>query len=371
MELVDRIEKSEEGLEQLITAALMFEENHYLEAIKQKKLSEYDILQLTEDVRLWHSKMRKESLKLSLFSEHFLDEFATDNNNRFHDAYALFNKVRSNINGSRKMFRKFCRRIMKNPTNENASNSVIDRSILSAHVVSRDIFGLKSYSENVEILYNEMKGFFTTLVLTLALCHRMIREEATIMKDAERCLEIYKKCREDILSSARIFARTFNIKTEKVSESELLEHRKNAKSMKEYAHKHYHHINKAENLTVVAYEIVCDSDRNGLSKIEELLWQGDVEMVKKVREVIAIFDKLVVGKKKISGLLMLEFIKWCHVKERHEHKLYEYFLENYQGNIPPVGWTQIFNTRKGLNITDEKLAEGFQKELDILKKEAA
>lgn len=371
MELIDKIEKTEEGLELIISAAYLFEENHYLEAIRQKKLTEYEILQLTEDVRLWHSRMRKESLKLSLFSEHFLDEFATNNNNRFHDAYDLFNKVRSNISGSRKMFRKFCRRIMKNPTNENSSNNVVDRSILSAHVVSRDIFGLKSYSENVEILYNEMKGFFTTLVLTLALCHRMIREEATIRKDADRCFEIYKKCREDILSSARIFARTFNIKTEKISENELLLRRKNAKSMKEYAHKNYHHINKDENLTVVAYEIACESSRNGISDIEELLWHGNVEMVLKVRKVIVDFEKLVVGKKKICGNLMVEFIKWCHVNEEHEHKLYNYFCDNYQGTIPPVGWTQVFTTRKDKKATDEELAEGFQKELNNLSKRAA
>ena len=42
MKIDDNIEKSEDGLEQLIDAALMFEENHYLDAIRQKKLDEYN-----------------------------------------------------------------------------------------------------------------------------------------------------------------------------------------------------------------------------------------------------------------------------------------------------------------------------------------
>jgi uncharacterized protein (DUF2147 family) len=37
MELIDKIEKTEEGLELIISAAYLFEENHYLEAIRQKK----------------------------------------------------------------------------------------------------------------------------------------------------------------------------------------------------------------------------------------------------------------------------------------------------------------------------------------------
>ena len=86
MQLDCHIEKSEEGLELIIAEALKFEENHYLDAVRQKRLGERDILMLTEDVRLWHSRMRKESLKLASFSEHFLDEFATDNNRRFREA---------------------------------------------------------------------------------------------------------------------------------------------------------------------------------------------------------------------------------------------------------------------------------------------
>ena len=177
MKIEIEIEKSEEGLDQIIQAAVLFEENHYLEAVRTKNMTEHEIMHLTEDVKLWHSRMRKESMKLAAFSEKFLDEFATDNNSRFQEAYEMFSKVRSTIAGSRKMFKKFCMRMMKNPVNPDASHSVYARSILSAHVVSSDLFGLHSYNDKVQTLYEEMKEFFTTLVLTLALCHRMIRDE--------------------------------------------------------------------------------------------------------------------------------------------------------------------------------------------------
>lgn len=371
MEIDDHIEKSEEGLEQIIAAAEMFEENHYLEAIKQKKLDEYKILRLTEDVKLWHSRMRKEALKLAMFSEHWIEDYATANNRRFQDAYNLFSKVRSSICSSRKIFRKFCRRTNKIPTNINASKHVTDRSILSAHVVGRDIFGLKSYNENVEILYETIKEFFSTLVLTLALCHRMIRDEAIVKNDGDRCLEIYKKCREAVLSSAKLLAKTFGIQIKQISKNELVERRKNAKSIKEFAQKNYHCLNKEEYLTLVAYEVISESSRNGMSKTETVLWGDNIDMVKKVRKAIINIEKLVQGKKKISGLLMLEFIKWCHVKKKHEHKLYDYFCETYQGSVLPVGWTQIFNTQKNLNISDEELANAFQKDLDSIEQIAA
>ena len=106
MKIDDNIEKSEDGLEQLIDAALMFEENHYLEAIRQKKLDEYDILQLTESVRLWHSRVKKESLKLAALSEHWIEEYATNCNTRFKEAYDLFVKVRSCISSSRRIFNR-------------------------------------------------------------------------------------------------------------------------------------------------------------------------------------------------------------------------------------------------------------------------
>lgn len=374
MNIDDHIEKSEEGLEQLIEAAMMFEENHYLEAVSQKKLKEYDILSLTEDVKLWHSRMRKESLKLAAFSEHFLDEFATDNNKRFHDAYDLFRKIRSTISSSRKLFRKFCNRFMRNPSNPNADCSLLSRSTLSAHAVSRDVFGMASYGEEVLTLYNCLKDFFTTLVVTLSLCHRMIRDEAAIKQDGKRCLAIYKKCREDILSSARMFAKTFNINLQQVSGQDYLERRKKAKSIQEYAQKDYHRRNKAEFLSVVAYEVIAEGTSQGMTDKESILWPNQLEKVKQVRYAITRLDDMVApNKKNIDGKLLLEFIKWCGVSPHHERKLHQYLLDNYQGKKHIVGWTQVLNTRKDLegSFSEQDLAEAFGKQLAELKKDAA
>lgn len=374
MEIHNHIEKTEEGLEQLIGAALMFEENHYLEAIRQKKMSEYDILTLTEDVRLWYSRMRKESLRLAMFSEHFLEEFATDNNKRFHDAYDLFSKIRSTISGSRKVFRKFCRRVMSHPTNPAADTSLLSRSLLSAHVVGRDLFGMGSYDDKVRTLYEELKAFFTTLVMTLSLCHRMIRDEADIKRDGARCLEIYKKCREEVLSSARMFAKTFNISTQQVSEEEYLERRKKAKSLLEYAQKDYHQRNKAEFLTLVAYEVIAEGSSQGLTADESMLWPDNREKVMQVRYAIARFDDMVApDRKNIDGKFLLEFIKWCGVSPHHERKLHQYVLDTYQGQKHVVGWTQVLNTRKdyGHRFSDQELADAFAQQLELLKKNAA
>ena len=369
MQISNHIEKSPDGLEQLIDAAARFEENRYIEALRQKKMSEYDVLSLTEDVKLWHSRMRKESLSLAAFSEHFLDDFATDNNRRFHEAYNLFNRIRSTISGSRKVFRKFCRRMMSNPTNPNADKSLLSRSVLSAHVVSRDIFGLASYDEKVMSLYDELKAFFTTLVITLALCHRMIRDEAAIMQDGGRCLEIYQKCRKEVLESARLLAKTFNISTQQISKEEYIERRRKAKNIKEYAQDNYHKRNKAEFMTIVAYEVIAEGSSHGMTEVESILWADNAEKVKQVRYAITRLDDIVgPDKKNIDGKLVLEFIKWCEVNEKLERKLYNYLIDNYQGKKHIIGWTQVLNTRKdyGKSITSEQMAEAFAKELSSL-----
>lgn len=366
MQLDCHIEKSEEGLELIIAEALKFEENHYLDAVRQKRLGERDILMLTEDVRLWHSRMRKESLKLASFSEHFLDEFATDNNRRFREAYDLFAKLRSTISGSRKMFRKFCRRVMKTPTNPSASRSVYGRSLLSANVVALDVFGMASYDDKVWTLYEAMSAFFTTLVMTLTLCHRMIREEAVIKGNSQLCYDIYKRCREEILSSARMFAKAFNVTVRSVDGDELIERRKNAKSVKDYAWKNYHRQNKAEFLAVTAYEVVSEGSSQGLSDVESLLWPGNASKAMMVRAVISRFDELIpADTKKVSGLVLYQFIKWCGVSESHERRLYDYFCQSYKGAHHPVGWTQVLNTRKLYrgSCSDEQMALSFEKEL--------
>ena len=369
MIISNHIEKTEDGLEQLIDAATRFEENHYLDAVRQKKLKEYDILSLTEDVVIWHGRMRKESLRLAAFSETFLEQFATDNNKCFHEAYNLFSKIRSTISGSRKVFRKFCRRVLRNPTNPAASNSLLSRSLLSSHAVSQDIFGMASYDDKVLTLYDKLKEFFSTLIITLSLCHRIICDEAAIKKDGGRCLEIYQKCRQQVLESARLLAKTFNISTQQISKEEYIERRRKAKNIREYAQDNYHKRNKAEFMTIVAYEVIAEGNSHGLTEIESMLWADNPEKVKEVRYAITRLDDIVgTGKKNIDGKLLLEFIKWSGVNEKHERKLYNYLNDNYHGKKHIVGWTQVCNTRKDYreSLTNEQLTDAFAKELNDL-----
>lgn len=369
MEINSNIEKSSDGLEQLIEAAKLFEENHYLDAIRQKRLKEYDILSLTEDVKIWHGRMRKESLRLAAFSETFLEQFATDDNKCFHEAYDLFSKIRSTISGSRKVFRKFCRRVMRNPINPAVSNSLLSRTLLSSHAVSQDIFGIASYDDKVQTLYEQLKNFFSTLIVTLSLCHRMICDEAAIKKDGTRCLEIYQNCRREVLESARLFAKTFNISTQQISKEEYIERRKKAKSLKEYAQDNYHKRNKAEFINLVTFEVITEGNSHGLTDTESMLWPDNPEKVKQVRYAITRLDDMVESNKKnIDGKLVLEFIKWSGVNEKHERKLYNYLNDNYHGKKHIVGWTQVCNTRKDYreSLTNEQLADAFAKELNDL-----
>ena len=210
------VEKNEDGLEEIIGAVQQFEEDRFLASLSVRRYTIYDIQQMAMTVREYQAKMNREVLALDNFAETFIQEYATDNNKCFETAQRLFNRIRSTICASRRIFRKTCP-IVRKPNEERPS--IFKRSVLSFGYCQRDLFGVNSYEEAVKVLYEDLKTFFTTIISTLILCRRMIQTEMAVRKDDQMCLAIYKECREKALSGVKEFTESMGMAI--MSETEL------------------------------------------------------------------------------------------------------------------------------------------------------
>ncbi len=107
------VDKNESSLLQIIRAAESFNAGGFLESLRKRNLSTYEIEQLTFEVREHQQKMNREVRALVKFSETFLTSYATENNRCFETTEQLFNHIRSTLSAARKVLRKTCPRRMK------------------------------------------------------------------------------------------------------------------------------------------------------------------------------------------------------------------------------------------------------------------
>ena len=144
------VENNESGLNQIIRAAEKFEESRFLQGIQQRCYTAEDIQWATDRVREYQQKLNTEARALAYFSEHFLKQYATNNNQCFEMAQLLLNRIRSTLKATRKVFKEFCPiRRRQQPANA-MPPSVYERSALSQGACHRDLFGIMSYEDSVQ-----------------------------------------------------------------------------------------------------------------------------------------------------------------------------------------------------------------------------
>ena len=359
------VEKSDDGLVEIIRAVEQFEEDRFLAGLELRRYTAYDVQQMAMTVREYQAKMNREVLALGKFSETFIQEYATDHNKCFETAERLFNRIRTTIGASRKVFRKTCP-IVRRQVPAVADVSIFRRSMLAFASCERNAFGVTTYDDSVRMLYEDLKTFFTTVIQALLLCRSMIRAELEVRQDEAQCLAIYRGCREKVLAGVRDLAKTMEVML--VPDSELDRRRRAAKSLAGYAQEHYHRVDTSEFRTAIVVEAVRQGRNRGLTDDEARLWPDDHEKALRVRGIISRFDELpgAKGQKgRLDSGLLVEFIKWCGVKKDMEKNLYEtYFCATYSGQFKLPAWNTVYKARKEREesgITDEEERRAFEK----------
>ena len=362
------VEKNESSLLQIIQAVESFNAGGFLESLRRRNLSTYEIDQMVDEVRMHQIKMNREVKALVRFSETFLISYATENNRCYETAEQLFNHIRSTISGARKVLRKTCPRRMRRQPEGKEQPLFYLRSMLTVGSHTGDLFGIESFECSVQQLFHEMTTFFATVLSTLALCHRMIVSEREIRQDADRCLDIYNDTCAKLMDEVNQMSRWLG-DVKDLSENTLLKRKHQARSEKAFARENYHQYTPAELKQMLMVEVLRRGQNDGLTEEEALLWPNDHEQALKVRRVIPLIDQLGAEglKGKMDSGLIIEFLKWCKVDSKLEKRLYQYFCRAYKeqgGRLQVLGWSSISQVRKDRRdreISDEEQAASFER----------
>lgn len=232
------VQRDETGLNQIYEAARAFEMENVMEALVACKFSKKKVEQTLNLVRMYQLRLNNESMDLVEFSENFIEQYATDHNECFRVAEKLVKKIRTTITGSMKVFRKFCPVVRRKYESGNVV-PVLDYSRLTFRHFQGQFFGIEVYIDIVKTLLHELATFFYHLMATLMVCRDMIRKEEEARGDFDRLKQIYENSCEEVLHCVRDVFDTFG-HVKLVSDEELEERRKNARSIKEWLPKNYH-----------------------------------------------------------------------------------------------------------------------------------
>ena len=366
------VEKDTSGLEMVLEALKNLLEERFIEGIRSKRRSLYEIGQMAELVQMYQHRVNIEAKAVSKFSENFIRSFATTNNKCFDTASVLFGKIRSTIKGLKDVFHKTTPIDRRRLPEGVEAPSVFDKSPLGHGEYTPDAFGLESFPKEVQDLYHAIDTLFSTSTAVLALCHLMIEEEAKTRNDIVQLRQIYKESCDELLGAVKA-ASAFIVSTEELPENELEERRKKAGlDTDKFLREGYHSVHKDVLTQYLVIKTIREARSKGLTDIEAFFWRDCPDKVMKVREVIEKFDKIkdVKGQgNSLSSMVLVEFLKWCGVSESKETQLYkQYFIPNYsaKGKLKPLGWNTISGKRKEmkeLGDSDEKLANDFEKRL--------
>lgn len=384
------VQRDETCFNMLLEAAREFEEENVLEAIIACKFDQRKLEQTLNLVRMYQLRLNNETIDLIPFSQHFIEDYATDNNQCFKVAQKLVKRIGTTITGSMKIFRKFCP-VVRRKIEGNNIVPVLDYSRLTFRQFHGQFFGLEVYTDLVKTVLHEMATFFYHLMAVLRLCNEMIRKEELTRADYNKLKKIFEDSCEKVLGCVRDVYDTFgNVKI--VSEEEMKELRKNARPMKEWLTKDYHQHDKKWLRREAFIYIYNSGARYGLDETASMLWANNPEWGKKVCDVISMLDTLNIPYKhdkkaeeqgkigKFDSREMVYLIKWSAVShigddgkvvdEEKEKKFYLYLQRVYRGNYTFPSWQSVCRERTCLynfNVSNDELAMNFAKHLPAQK----
>ena len=368
------VDKDERGLIKIIEAAQKFEEDRFLEGIRQRCYTAEDIQVAIDRIREYQAKLNTEARALVYFSQTFLQQYATNNNSCFETAHLLFNRIRSTLKASRAVFRKTCpiRRRLQPTMNEKPS--IYLRSVLANGDCNRDLFGILSYEDSVQTLYSEMQAFFTTIITTLGLCRYMMKMEQAIREDGDRCEQIYKDCEKKALNGIREVTKLLT-SVKVLPESELSARKANARSIKDFYRENYHKWDSEDFKMSVAIDVLRKGRSEGLTDEETKLWPNTPQQALRVRKVIGRIDTMrdIEGSNgKLKSAFLVELIKWARLESQDKEKaFYDYLCKQYKlqgGRYDMLSWNAVSTERKNrrdMGISDEEQIRSFEERFDM------
>lgn len=370
------IEHSEVGLNVLLNTIQIFEKDAVLSGVLECKMDMNEVTKLILYVREKHCILLRERKVLEEFAETFNDQFATDHNNCFSTAERLFRQMKKTLQGTTKVYLKFCKKINRHiPGKYSVKVSALDYSCIGNRSYTRffESMGVDWVDGPVKELCDILELFFFDLRKSIVLCMGVMRDERILKQSPERLDRIYRKCCESMISSQQfaiglLKERGIEIEEDKMSiyirqnpYEDFLKTWFHAINIKEFDHHRY-------------YQLQQKAKQLGYEPIEIQLWGYD-EKIPVYRYIIDHFDELDPKGNKVKnsdqyGLSSQKlgwFVEWCKPSVVGIF-INEYLKNRYHGqyHIPAENTVSTARGKKE-NETLKLKHEAFNSELDAMK----
>lgn len=365
----DSIQVTENGLLYVIHKVELFTEDGFIASLYVRNYSEIDILLKIADVRECLSIAHREFLSLSKFSLTFNTRWATEDNKRFSSTQIMLNKLRSSLASIKKSYRETCPIIRKQqPTGEvfrdRLSPSVFERSVLTNGGCARDLFGIESYSDNIQTLYIEQRALFANVLASLMLCYKEIEKEKQTKADPDKCVELLEKQCRDIMKELN---NTIDMIQCPVTDE--IQQFINEMGLRNFAQKGYHEysVEVVRNHAISVYKQQNGAMSN-FAQIAKLVWIKNPQKGNDVQLLIEHFDEFrPENRKKVSAEKILFFVNWCGDTVEAPQQQFYTILKTYYRKKELVEWHAVtVRKNKIKNLMEEQ--EKFNKEVELFLK---
>ena len=360
----DDIQVTEHGLLYVIHKVELFTEDGFIASLYVRNMSEIDVLFRIDEVRECLSIAHREFLSLSKFSLTFNSRWATEDNKRFSSTQIMLNKLRSSLASIKKSYRISCPIVRKQqPKGEmfrdRLSPSIFERSVLTSGGCARDLFGIDSFSDNVQTLYIELRALFANVLASLMLCYKEIEREKQTKADPDKCAELFEKQVRDIMKELND-----TIDMMQCPASDEIQQFIDKMGQREFAQQGFHEysIEAVRRHAISVYKQGADSN---IAKIASLLWTSNPEKGKDAQLLIKHFDEFrPESRNKVSAKKILFFINWCSGTTEVLHWQFYNFLKTYYHNKELVDRHAVtVQKNKIQNLKEEQ--EKFNEELEL------
>ena len=203
MRHTDYLSKTEENIFYIIDTLKCYTEHGFIASLYVRNVGDLQIQKRLTEVRQCLSIAHIEYLNLVECSLKFNELWATDDNNRYTTAERMFNLLKSSMESLKREFRKSCPISHAQLPDAEKKLSVFEESVLARGGCARDLFGIKSYRDNVQALFYEQRALFTNVLASLLVCREVISKEKEIKADKALCIQLLLKQCDEIINDMK------------------------------------------------------------------------------------------------------------------------------------------------------------------------
>lgn len=314
-----------EQMNLILKFILTFDVSNLLYAINGKHLDEDEIISLTNDIREYHVKLKRQKQYLFNFCKTFPKEFASEDNKLVDSSVKISWRMRSGTAGVKKVFKRFCKVSRKQLPAGVPEHQAHEVSLISTKNYSLDLFGLSSYPECVKDLFLVMYEFYVDMNECLEEGLRTVKEVKAIKGDARKCLDILIEACEKSKKNQRVLIEAImtdpdmkkavmnNKNFSGDDENPVLKEFKNTTDNKShFAQKYYKNCSPKDVDKISIYE-VTSIDEDPYLSFAKIIFGNDEVKIRRINFVIEHFDELLpemCKRKKIPAMNLFFFFEW-------------------------------------------------------------